>query len=210
MIKSSRSPIYARELPPSQAGMTIGLYGGSFNPPHQGHRHVATMALKRLQLDHIWCLVTPGNPLKDVSKLPDIDDRLISTAKIMDHPAIAVSGIEQNINTRFTAETLDWILARAPATRFIWIMGADNLRYFHKWQRWQHIFHQIPIAIIDRPGYSLSSLSSPAAIHFAGRRLAEARAARLAWTKSPAWTLLHGPRSELSSTSLRRKAGQVK
>lgn len=184
--------------------MTIGLYGGSFNPPHTGHRHVATMALKRLGLDRLWCLVTPGNPLKDHSNLFPLADRLTSTASVMDHPHIDVTGVEEKAGTHFTAETLDWLLHRRPGVRFIWVMGADNLQQFHKWQRWHDIMAQIPVAIIDRPGYSLSPLSSLAARRYACRRLPEARATHLAHTDSPAWTFLHGPRSDLSSTALRR------
>lgn len=199
-----RSHIYPCHLPLSTPGMTIGLYGGSFNPPHQGHRHVALMALKRLGLDRLWCLVTPGNPLKDHSNLSPLEKRLALTASVMDHPRIDVTGIEDKAGTHFTAETLDWLKHRRPRIRFVWVMGADNLQQFHKWQRWQTIMAQIPVAIIDRPGYSLSPLSSVAARHFASQRLPEAGATCLARTDSPSWTFLHGPRSDLSSTALRR------
>lgn len=199
----TRSRLYPFKLPPSTKGMTIGLYGGSFNPPHDGHRHVATMALKRLQLDRLWCLVTPGNPLKDTNNLPSINQRMTATSRLMDHPAIDVTGFEQQAKTRFTAETLDWLITKRPEIRFVWVMGADNLRLFHKWQRWKDIFHQIPIAIIDRPGYSLSPLSATAAQHFAKARLDEENAKMLAYYKSPVWTFLHGPRSDLSSSDIR-------
>ena len=200
----TRSRIYTSGLPPAYPGMTIGLYGGSFNPAHDGHRHVALTSLKRLGLDRIWCLVTPGNPLKDVSKLPSLATRMSGTANLMDHPRIDITGAEENAGTRFTAETLDWILARTPAIRFVWIMGADNLKQFHHWQRWQSILHRIPVAIIDRPGYSLSPLYATAAQHFAQARIPDHRAGTLAMMNCPAWTFLYGPRSDLSSTALRQ------
>ncbi len=183
--------------------MTIGLYGGSFNPAHAGHRHVALTALKHFQLDRIWCLVTPGNPLKDTKNLPSLETRLEGTACMMDHPRIDVTGAEARAGTRFTAETLEWLDKRTVGIRFIWIMGADNLPQFHRWQRWQSILERIPVAIIDRPGHSLSALSSPAALHYAWARLPSHKGAALARMKSPVWSFLHGPRSNLSSTYLR-------
>ncbi|MCT4656750.1 MAG: nicotinate-nucleotide adenylyltransferase [Cohaesibacter sp.] len=199
----SKSKNHGIKLPPHEAGMTIGLYGGSFNPPHEGHRHVATTALKKLGLDRLWCLVTPGNPLKDNQHLPSLDARLAATTKEMDHPAIDVTGLEAIAGSNFTAQTIDWIQLRAPKIRFVWVMGADNLASFHKWQRWEDIFATLPVAIIDRPGYSLSPLSSLAAQHFAPWRQKENEAGNLAFKQSPAWVFLYGPRSTLSSTSLR-------
>ena len=199
----SKSKIYGLSAPLLGAGQTIGLYGGSFNPPHEGHRHVAVSALRKLNLDRLWCLVTPGNPLKLANHLAPMDKRLEQTAQLMDHPRIDVTGLEAKTNTRFTAETLDWIRLRHPQTRFVWIMGADNLAQFNKWQRWQDILRQIPVAIIDRPGYSLSPLSAVAAQHFAPWRIQEDRARSLAYRKAPAWVFLHGPRSDLSSTKIR-------
>jgi nicotinate-nucleotide adenylyltransferase len=200
-----RSRIYPLSFPPAAPGMTIGLYGGSFNPPHEGHRHVALSALRRLKLDRLWCLVTPGNPLKDHAELAGMAQRLEATARLMDHPRIDITGIEQKAGTRFTAESLDWIRTRRPRLRFVWIMGADNLNQFHKWQRWQDILRKNPVAIIDRPGYSLSPLRAPAAQHFASARIKEHEAATLARHDRPAWVFLTGPRSELSSTQLRNQ-----
>lgn len=202
----SKSRIYALSAPPSGAGQAIGLYGGSFNPPHEGHRHVALSALRRLGLDRLWCLVTPGNPLKSNNRLAPMHQRLANTARVMDHGRIDITGLEAQANTRFTAETLDWIHARHPNIRFVWIMGADNLAQFDKWQRWQDILGQIPVAIIDRPGYSLSPLSAVAAQHFAPWRLQEEKARSLAYQEAPAWVFLHGPRSDLSSTMIRQQS----
>ncbi|WP_319533731.1 nicotinate-nucleotide adenylyltransferase [uncultured Cohaesibacter sp.] len=199
----TRSRLYPLDLPPACSGMTIGLYGGSFNPAHAGHRHVAVTALKHLQLDRVWCLVTPGNPLKDTKDLPSLATRLEGTARMMDHPRIDVTGAEERANTRFTAETLDWIHQRTSGIRFVWIMGADNLPQFHLWQRWQSILESIPVAIIDRPGHSLSALSSPAALSYGWARVPSDQIAFLPDHPCPAWSFLHGPRCNLSSTYLR-------
>ena len=206
----TRSRICNLDLPPVSPGMTIGLYGGSFNPPHEGHRHVAVTALRRLKLDRIWCLVTPGNPLKDTSDLPSLSRRMQTTAVMMDHPKIEITGAEQRAGTRYTAETLDWILSKNHGTRFVWIMGADNLKQFHKWQRWESILERIPVAIVDRPGYSLAPLYATAARHFASSRIPDHLAGGLAQMPCPAWTFLYGPRSDLSSTALRKRTNRLK
>ena len=204
----TRSRQYPLTLPPARSGLAIGLYGGSFNPAHGGHRHVALTALKRLGLDRIWCLVTPGNPLKDTSGLPPLDARLAQTAEVMDHPRIDVTGIEARAGTHYTAETLEWLTRRAPDTRFVWIMGVDNLGQFHRWQRWQDIAQNVPIAIIDRPGYSFASLHAMAAHRFDYAQLPNHKARHLVSSPCPAWTVLYGPRSALSSTALRQISSQ--
>ncbi|WP_319567649.1 nicotinate-nucleotide adenylyltransferase [Cohaesibacter marisflavi] len=200
----TRSRIYPHDLPLVAPGMRIGLYGGSFNPAHEGHRHVALTALKRLQLDRIWCLVTPGNPLKDIRELPSLKTRLTDTARLMDHPRIDITGVEAKAGTHFTAETLDRLGTRSKGAHLVWLMGADNLKQFHKWQRWENIFNRIPVAIIDRPGYSLSPLNALAARNFAWARLPSRKEATLATAQCPVWTFIYGPRSELSSTALRQ------
>ncbi|MCV6601598.1 MAG: nicotinate-nucleotide adenylyltransferase [Cohaesibacter sp.] len=203
----SRSPNHGLYRPPIEPGMTIGLYGGSFNPPHDGHRHVALTALHRLCLQKIWCLVTPGNPLKDNRSLPSLNRRLDQTAQIMNHPSIAISALEAKIGTNYSAQTIRWLTNRYPKTRFIWVMGADNLANFHHWKQWKSIFATLPIAIIDRPGYSLSPLSSRAAQTYQAWRLPEKEAKSLSANRGPCWTYLHGPKSDLSSTRLRSQKG---
>nr|WP_321461423.1 nicotinate-nucleotide adenylyltransferase [uncultured Cohaesibacter sp.] len=200
----TRSRIYSHDLPLVTPGLRIGLYGGSFNPAHRGHRHVALTALKHLQLDRIWCLVTPGNPLKDIRELPPLERRMRDTARLMDHPRIDVTGIEARAGTRYTAESLDWLSTRTNGAHLVWLMGADNLAQFHKWQRWEDIFSKIPVAIVDRPGYSLSPLNALAARNFAWARLPSHKEKTLATAQCPAWTFIYGPRSDLSSTALRQ------
>jgi nicotinate-nucleotide adenylyltransferase len=187
--------------------MAIGLYGGSFNPPHEAHRKVALTALKRLKLDRVWLLVTPGNPLKDNAALPPLDERLAAARRLVAHPRIEVTGVEAGLGVTRTYDALAYLTARRPDLRFVWIMGADNLATFHGWGRWREIAGLAPIAVVDRPGATFAPLSARAAQAFARFRVDEGEAAALASMAPPAWSFLHGPRSDLSSTALRgRKA----
>ncbi|MEM9204889.1 MAG: nicotinate-nucleotide adenylyltransferase [Pseudomonadota bacterium] len=190
-------------LPPHGPGQAIGLLGGSFNPAHAGHRHISLIALKRLKLDNIWWLVTPGNPLKDNDGLPPIDERIAQARRIANHPRIKVTGIEAQLGTRFTADTLTRLKRRAPSLHFVWLMGADNLAGFHRWDRWRGIAEALPIAVIDRPGYTQSALTATAADALVRFRIDESDAPLLARREAPAWVFLFGPRSQLSSTALR-------
>jgi nicotinate-nucleotide adenylyltransferase len=192
-------------LPAHAQGQRIGLFGGSFNPPHAGHRHVSLMALKRLRLDAIWWIVTPGNPLKNTSELSPLDERLRRAEATARHPRISVTGFEAEIGARYTVDTLSWLKRRNPANRFVWIMGADNLDGFHRWRGWRRIADLMPIAVVDRPGSTLRAARSRAAHALGPFRIDETDAPLLADLPPPAWVFLHGPRSSLSSTSLRRR-----
>src|SRR5215210_705222 len=193
-----RLPLYA-------PGLRIGLYGGSFNPPHAGHRHVNRLALKRLRLDRVWWMVTPGNPLKDQSGLPSAVARLAAARAIARHPRIAVTGFEEEIGATFTVDSLSYIVTRCPGVRFVWIMGADCLAGFHRWRGWEAIAGLMPFVVMDRPGWTLRAMHSRAAVALARYRLDETDASLLADTVPPAWVYLHGPRSFLSSTVLRAR-----
>ncbi|MGV6871243.1 nicotinate-nucleotide adenylyltransferase [Pseudochelatococcus sp. B33] len=190
-------------LPPHAPGLRIGLFGGSFNPPHAGHRLASLIALKRLQLDRVWWIVTPGNPLKDNSALPPQAERMAAAAALAHHPRIDITGFEAEIDTHFTYDTIAYLKRRCPQVHFVWIMGADNLNGFHRWQRWREIADLVPIAIIDRPGSTLRAARSRTATVLARRRLTETDAGLLASAPRPAWIFLHGPRSPLSSTQIR-------
>ena len=192
-----------RLLPPHAPGMRIGLFGGTFDPPHQAHLAASLLALKRLKLDRVWWLVTPGNPLKNTSGLAALDLRIAAARALTHHPRIDVTGLEAVINTRYSYDTILWLIARCPRVRFVWIMGADNLRSFHRWQRWREIAKLLPIVVVDRLGPSLYAAASPAGQALAGARIAEPEAASLPYRKPPAWTFLHGLKSPLSSTALR-------
>jgi nicotinate-nucleotide adenylyltransferase len=192
-----------RLLPPHAPGMRIGLFGGTFDPPHQAHLGASLLALKRLKLDSVWWLVTPGNPLKNTNELGPVAGRIAAARALTHHPRIDVTGLEAVINTRYTYDTILWLKARCPRVRFVWIMGADNLRSFHRWQRWRGIAKLVPFVVIDRLGPSLYAGASPAGQALRGARIPEYAAASLPDRKLPAWTFLHGLKSSLSSTALR-------
>ncbi len=192
-----------RIIPPHAPGMRIGLFGGTFDPPHQAHLDASLLAMKRLKLDRVWWLVTPGNPLKNTNGLAPLAERLAAARTLTDHPRIDVTGLEAVINTRFTYDTIAWLLARCPRVQFVWIMGADNLRHFHRWQKWRGIAHIIPMVVVDRPGPSLYASASTAGQALARFRIPENAAASLPGRRAPAWTFLHGLKSGLSSTALR-------
>lgn len=190
--------------------MRIGLLGGSFNPPHEAHRAISLAALKRLGLDRVWWLVTPGNPLKDVRQLPPLEERIAAARSLARHPRIDVSGLESVIGTRYTIDTIAWLTRRFPDVRFVWIMGADNLRQFHRWDDWRRIAALVPLAVFDRGGIGPAALAAPAARALARSRIPESRARLLADLDPPAWTYLHGLKSPLSSTALRAGGGARK
>lgn len=200
-------PRYLR-MPHVERGMVVGLFGGSFNPAHQGHALVAEIAIRRLRLDQLWWMVTPGNPLKDRNHLAPLAERIAGSEELASDPRIKVTAFEAALGVSYTADTLARVKARNPHVHFIWIMGADSLKTFHKWQRWQDIARTFPIAVIDRPGATLSFLSSKMTKTFAFARIDEDDAGVL-WKKpAPAWTFIHGPRSLLSSTALRNGAAE--
>jgi nicotinate-nucleotide adenylyltransferase len=200
------SPGALVRLPPHAPGMRIGLFGGSFNPPHQGHLAVSRIALRRLQLDRLWWLATPGNPLKETKGLPPLSSRITAAKKLARHPRIVVTGVEQEIGARFTCDTIRFLRRRCPDVRFVWIMGADNLLQFHQWRDWDEIAQTIPIAIVDRPGATFKASSAKAAQRFARALVDESQAARFALIPPPAIIYMHGPRVALSSTALRAQA----
>jgi nicotinate-nucleotide adenylyltransferase len=193
-------------FPIALPGMRIGLFGGTFNPPHDAHRAASLLALKRLGLDRVWWLVTPGNPLKENRALPPLAQRIAESRKMAAHPAIEVTGIESALHTRFTYDTVKKLQARFPEVRFVFIIGADNLAGFHRWKNWRALANMIPIAVVDRPDYDLSALATPAAASLVRARIDEREAPVLSLLAPPAWVFLHGLKSELSSTALRAVA----
>jgi len=190
-------------FPIALPGMRIGLFGGTFNPPHEAHRAASLLALKRLGLDRIWWMVTPGNPLKENRSLPSLERRIAECRKMASHPAIDVTGIEAALRTRFTYDTVKALKMRFPKVHFVFIIGADNLAGFHRWENWRALANLIPIAVVDRPDYDLKALSTPAASTLARARIDESDGAILSLLKPPVWTFLHGLKSQLSSTALR-------
>ena len=195
-------------IPHVEKGMAVGLFGGSFNPPHAGHALVSEIAIRRLGLQQLWWMVTPGNPLKDANDLAPLAARIRASEAMAEDPRIKVTAFEASYQVRFTADTIDLVTARCPGVHFVWVMGADGLRDFHHWERWREIARAVPIAVIDRPGSTLAFLSSAMAKTFDHARIDEADAPLLARMKPPAWTFIHGPRSSLSSTAIRRAMNQ--
>jgi nicotinate-nucleotide adenylyltransferase len=198
---ASDGPHY--RIPPHYPGQRIGLFGGTFDPPHEAHLAASLLAMKRLALDRVWWLVTPGNPLKDTMGLAPLDERIAAAHALARHPRIDVTGIEAEIGVCYTYDTIRYLVSRCSGVRFVWIMGADNLRTFHRWQKWRGIAELVPIAVVDRLGPSLYATGSVTAQALGRRRVPESEAASLLSRRTPAWVFLHGLKSPLSSTALR-------
>lgn len=201
-MEEAVAPHYLR-MPHVEKRMQVGLFGGSFNPPHDGHVLVAETAMRVLELDQLWWIVTPGNPLKAGREIAPLAERIALSEEIVHDPRIRVTAFEAAFSVRYTADTLGLVQARNPGVDFVWVMGADNLAGFHLWERWRDIAATMPIAVIDRPGSTLALGSSVMARSFEAARIPERDAANLARRAPPAWTFIHGPRSSLSSTALR-------
>src|ERR1700748_1045164 len=204
---SIASQSVSQAIPLYTNGMRIGLLGGSFNPPNIAHRSISLFAIKRLKLDRVWWLVTPGNPLKDTGGLHDLDERVDAARRMANDPRIDISCLESVIGTRYTVDTITYLRRRTSGLRFVWIMGADNLAQFHRWQNWRRIASEVPIAVIDRPPESFRALAAPAAQALSRYRLPENQAGRLADQRAPAWVFLTGMKLSLSSTGLRNQDG---
>jgi len=190
------------------AGTRVGILGGSFNPAHEGHRYISRLALAALGLDWVWWLVSPQNPLKRGSDMATLAVRLDGAATAAAHPRIVATGLEAALGTRYTADTLTVLTARFPRTRFVWLMGADNLRQLPQWDRWTRIFHTVPIAVFDRPPYSFRVLGGLAARRFAARRMTGPRAGQaLPEATLPAWVYFHNRPHPASATEWRRRHG---
>ena len=191
------------ELPPSASGMRIGLFGGSFNPIHAGHILVMEETMRRLELDALWVLVTPGNPLKNNANLPPLDTRVRAARQAITHPRIRVTGFEAAKGFAYTWQTIGFLTRTMPDRRFVWIMGADSLADFHRWERWRDIAAQVPIAVYVRPGAGRRALASRAAAVLDHAQLDESAAPLLPYAQPPAWIYLQGRQSALSSTAIR-------
>ncbi|MBI37029.1 MAG: nicotinate-nucleotide adenylyltransferase [Alphaproteobacteria bacterium] len=168
----------------------IGLLGGSFNPAHEGHFYISIEALKRLQLDAVWWLVTPQNPLKSKSETFPIHQRVSSANKVACHPRIHVTTLESRLGTNYTVDTLSRLKQQLPMTRFVWLMGSDNLMQMHYWKRWNKIFNIIPIAVFARETYDFGALAGIAANRYSMNRVPADRVANLVNREPPAWTFL--------------------
>jgi nicotinate-nucleotide adenylyltransferase len=184
---------------PVARGLRIGLLGGSFNPAHDGHLYVSEVALRQLGLDYVWWLVSPQNPLKPVSDMAPLADRLAAARALAGRrPRLIVTDLERTFGTRYTIDTLKALNRRFPEVRFVWLMGSDNLEQFHRWQRWAEIAALVPIAVVIRPGSVLTQLHAKAMQRFARRK---------SLRKPPAIVPVDGRRNETSATVIRRVSG---
>lgn len=190
-------------------GMRVGLYGGTFNPPHAGHLHVADEARRRLGLDRVIFLVTPGNPLKETRALGAAEARRAELIRRVHRPWAVISDVEARIGSRFTIDTVRWFRTRFPGVRFVFVMGADSLAGLHRWKGWRDLAREIPIAVVSRPGSALRGRLSPFARVFRGSRLPARSARELASRRPPAWVYLRAPFKPISSTALREAAREA-
>lgn len=200
----TRSPSdFVARLPLAMAGQRIGLLGGSFNPAHDGHALISRIALRRLRLDAVWWLVSPGNPLKSHADLAPLAERMAHARQVAGSRRIKVTDVEASRNSVYTIDTLAFLRRRCPGVRFVWLMGADNLVQMPRWRRWQSIFAAMPVAVIDRPGWHLAAHASRASRTFERARVPDGRAAAVVNGGTPRWVLLTGPLSTLSSSAIR-------
>ena len=190
-------------LPASAPGMRIGLFGGSFNPPHEGHRLVSRQVMRRLHLDQVWWLVSPGNPLKDNSNLLPLHLRIAAAREMCTLPGVHVTGFESAYGFRYTFDTLTHLRTRLRDRKLVWMMGADNLAAFHHWEHWREIAEMMPLAVYVRPGNTKKAMHSPAATALARYRIDETDAHLLPDLDAPAWVYLNGIVSGLSSSAIR-------
>lgn len=191
-------------FPIALPGMRVGLLGGSFDPPHEGHVMITEEAMRRFDLDRVWWLVSPGNPLKARQPAP-LAERISNGRALMQEPRVVVTGIEAQLGTKMTADTIARLQRIYPGVRFVWLMGADNLVQFNQWDRWREIAGRVPIGVMARPGSRLAARHSVAAQVLKRWRLPETRARELAGSTPPAWVMINVPMSNLSSTALRAR-----
>lgn len=193
------------KLPVTAPGQAIGLLGGSFNPVHEGHVNISRAALKRLGLDQLWWVMSPGNPLKSHDELLPLDERMAAARAMVTDRRIIVTDFERHLPTPYTASTLAFLTARQPRVHFVWLMGADNLAQIHLWKNWEQIFERAPVAVLDRPGYRHRAMAARAAQTMRDHYIDESDASGLAHFAPPAWTFLTIPLTDISSTDLRER-----
>ncbi|MEO1108718.1 MAG: nicotinate-nucleotide adenylyltransferase [Pseudomonadota bacterium] len=191
-------------IPYARPGQVIGLFGGSFDPPHRGHVHITREAMKAFGLDRVWWLVSPGNPLKQRGPAP-LSQRLGAAEAVMQHPDVEITDIEAMTGTRATADTLMALQRLYPQVKFVWLMGADNLAQFHHWKDWRRIMDSVPVGVVARPGDRISARMSPAARLYAKYRIDGQARHLLGRAQAPAWCFVNVPMVNVSSTQIRKR-----
>lgn len=190
--------------PVTYNSLRIGILGGSFNPAHEGHRHISLYALKLLGLDAVWWMVSPGNPLKPEKGMAPFEKRMHSAKTVARHPQIKVTDIEKKIGSVYTYKTIRELKRRYPKVQFVWLMGADNLANLHRWKYWRELMRLIPMAILDRAPFSHTALRKKAALTFARRRAPEADFGTLAAKTPPRWAYILIKKHPASATEIRK------
>ena len=180
----------------------IGLLGGSFDPPHKGHLYISLEAKKILQLDEIWWLVTPQNPLK-ISEPATYNERINNCKKITKNSPIIIKEIEKKIKSKYTYETLEYIINHYSNIKFFWLMGADNLICFHKWQKWKQIFKNISVVVFKRHGYNVKALKSITYKTFNNYKISSYQLNKNYFNNLPSWTWINNKEIRISSTEIR-------
>lgn len=200
-----RAGVFGRAgLPVAGRGQVVGLLGGSFDPAHEGHVHITRAALKRFRLDRVWWLVSPGNPLKARGPA-GMGKRLIAARRLMRHPRVTVTDIETRLGTRYTAQTIAALVRLYPHVRFVWLMGADNLAQFHRWQDWRRIMETVPVGVLARPGDRLAARGAKAARIYRAARILGPGSEVLGRRTAPAWCFVNLPLNEASSSAIRAR-----
>ncbi|WP_103258316.1 nicotinate-nucleotide adenylyltransferase [Tabrizicola aquatica] len=191
-------------FPVATRGMVVGLLGGSFDPAHEGHALITREALKRLCLDQVWWLVTPGNPLKPRQPAP-LAQRLARARAVMQHPKVRITALEARLGTRTTIDTVTRLRALYPGVTFVWLMGADNLAQFHRWDRWRDILRSVAVGVLARPGSGVRARTSVAARAFRVHQIQ--RGENLRGSQPPVWAFVNLPMNDASSTEIRARGG---
>lgn len=182
------------------------MLGGSFDPAHEGHAHITREALKRFGLDRVWWLVSPANPLKQKGPAP-LAQRMQRAQAMIQHPAVVVSDLEARLGTVYTAQTLEILINTYPGVKFTWLMGADNLASFHRWQAWEWIMTHVRVGVIARPEHRIHARTSKAARKYARFRVPGRFSVTLGQTAAPAWSFVNAPMMDISSTQIRAELG---
>lgn len=185
---------------------SVGLLGGTFDPPHNGHSRISMLALKHFKLDEVWWIVSLLNPLKNEKTISSFDFRVNEAKKISRNSNIIISSVEKDIKTPYTIDVLDYLTFKHPKISFVWLLGVDNLEKMHDWKDWRKIFCKVPIAIFDRPSYSLNIIKSKSICFFKNKRIKKMQSRKLKYANPPSWVFYYDWGCNNSSTSIKSKS----
>ena len=184
---------------------SVGLLGGTFDPVHDGHLRISLLALKHFNLDEIWWIVSLQNPLKMNQKISHFDTRFNKAKKFVKNNKISVLEIEKKIKTPYSIDIINYLMLKNPKVQFVWLIGVDNLTRLHEWRNWKEIFYKLPIAIFDRPFYSLNIIKSKSIGFFKNKRIKKVNSDKLKFCKPPCWVFYYGWGCQTSSTIIKNQ-----